>query len=113
MSNVPSAATGGNHTPGWYEDGLLFIGTDNRGNGRGGFYLNQQRRDGAWEYTDTECEANTRLAAAAPDLLAACAAIAETDYTPSNEIAEGREKQVAEMKALARAAIAKAKGGVS
>uniref|UniRef100_A0A6M3Y082 Uncharacterized protein n=1 Tax=viral metagenome TaxID=1070528 RepID=A0A6M3Y082_9ZZZZ len=51
-----------NHTPGpWYEDGLLFIGVDERGNGRGWFRL----QDDGETYPEHEVDANQRLCSAA------------------------------------------------
>jgi hypothetical protein len=64
-------------TPGWYEDGILFIGVDALGHGRGGFTLNCRRHDGSWEYTDAEEQANIEFAAHALNDLHA--ALAELD----------------------------------
>ncbi len=58
------------HTPRpWYVDGLLFIGVDKHGNGRGSFRLQTDDDD---PYPEEEVEANQQLCASAPELLEAC-----------------------------------------
>ena len=91
------------HTPGpWYEDGLLFIGVDKDGNGKGWFDLS----GGDGEYTAEEAEANTKLCAAAPELLAVARDLA--DYRVGGpEVARPVLRGII---GRARAAIARAEG---
>jgi hypothetical protein len=88
----------GTHTPGpWRAD------CGGSGNQRGGFSVTAAN-DGVvicgrmgWPHCADESEANARLIAAAPDLLAACKALVEGEYD-------------APVMPMARAAIAKAEG---
>ena len=99
------------HTPGpWYVDGKVIRGL---ASGRiakvGGDYYDDGMRDAEnWTFTPPlDTAANARLIAAAPDLLAACHKLIDSDAAVEED---ERKHQLLLAKLLATQAVAKAEG---